>query len=141
MIVEHVRVYESPLGEVKITTDRAGWSEVADAVIRMHRARIKAGEKEAQAEFNRLVKLGLCTQKDRWCRRYLSRVYTEKERKHVKQLRRIRKRMRQGYCPYNRERFRLEDAYAQEAAYIQADKMLWIVKSIDGNDLLIPSGE
>ena len=33
MIVEHVRVYESPLGEVKITKDRAGWCFTAHGTL------------------------------------------------------------------------------------------------------------
>ena len=97
MIVEHVRVYESPMGEVQITKDRAGWPEVADAVIRMHRARIQQKKAEGDECFNMLVERS---------------DYASEELKHVKQLCRIRKRMKHGYCPYNRERYRLEDAYA-----------------------------
>ncbi len=112
MLVEHVRTYVSPAGEVKITIDRAGWPEVADAVIRMHRARIQ--QKKAQGDdcFNTLVEIGMCNSNDRWAKRWLERHYAGEELKQVKKLRKIRKKMRQGYCPYNRERFRLEDAYA-----------------------------
>lgn len=108
MIVEHVRVYVSPMDEVKITTDRAGWPEVADAVIRMHRARIQQKKADGDDCFSTLVEIGLCNSNDRWAKRLLERHYAGEELQHVKKLRKIRKRMRQGYCPYNRERYRLE---------------------------------
>lgn len=112
MIVEHVRVYVSPMYEVKITIDSAGWSEVADAVIRMHRARIQQKKAEGDVCFSTLVEIGICNSNDKWAKRWLERHYASEELQLVKQLRKIRKRMRQGYCPYNRERYRLEDAYA-----------------------------
>ena len=122
MIVEHVRVYVSPMDEVKITTDRAGWPEVADAVIRMHRARIQQKKAEGDDCFNTLVEIGFLHSSDKWSKRWLERYYAGEEVKHLKQLRKIRKRMRQGYCPYNRERFRIEDGWALAEIYLNEER-------------------